>query len=294
MKYQVFESSDTNVKKFVFEFDEPKAIAEAVLYRYGEYRKRTVICCSVQSGCKVGCKFCGTGKFFVRDLRFDEIKRQIKTVLSTIDCDTSEIEKFQIMFMSMGEPFSNFENLKIAIGDLAFIYPNAQLLVSTSAPQGIEKNWSEFVELSQTYPQVGIQFSVHESTDETRAKLIPTDTCTLRQIASLGEMWAAFTGRRPFFNYCVHPGNSTMADAERLADIFNPCVWKVTLSVICQKSESVKNSINRQLYLIRGFQDLMLAKNFSLRVFNPAGQDDIGGGCGQLWYFQQWLKENYK
>lgn len=222
MKHQVFESSDTNVKKFVFEFDEPKAIAEAVLYRYGEYRKRTVICCSVQSGCKVGCKFCGAGKFFVRDLRFDEIKRQIKTVLSTIDCDTSEIEKFQIMFMSMGESFSNFENLKIAIGDLAFIYPNAQLLVSTSAPQGIEKNWSEFVELSQTYPQVGIQFSVHESTDETRAKLIPADTCTLRQIASLGEMWAAFTGRRPFFNYCVHPGNSTMADAERLADIFNP------------------------------------------------------------------------
>ena len=35
MKYQVFESSDTNVKKFVFEFDEPKAIAETVLYRYG-------------------------------------------------------------------------------------------------------------------------------------------------------------------------------------------------------------------------------------------------------------------
>jgi hypothetical protein len=36
MKYQVFESSDTNVKKFVFEFDGPKAIAETVLYRYGE------------------------------------------------------------------------------------------------------------------------------------------------------------------------------------------------------------------------------------------------------------------
>lgn len=294
MKHQVFESSDTNVKKFVFEFDEPKAIAEAVLYRYGEYRKRTVICCSVQSGCKVGCKFCGTGKFFVRDLQFDEIERQIETILSTIDCDPSEIEKFQIMFMSMGEPFSNFENLRIAIGDLAFIYPNAQLLVSTSAPQGIEKNWSEFVESSQTYPQVGIQFSVHESTDEARAKLIPTDTCTLRQIASLGEMWAAFTGRRPFFNYCVHPGNSTESDAGRLAKIFNPDVWEVTLSVICQKSESVKNSIDRQLDLIRGFQDLMLAKGFSLRVFNPAGQDDIGGGCGQLWYFQQWLKENHK
>lgn len=33
---------------------------------------------------------------------------------------------------------------------------------------------------------------------------------------------------------------------------------------------------------------------FSTRVFNPAGQDDIGGGCGQLWYFQEWLSKNNK
>lgn len=188
----------------------------------------------------------------------------------------------------------NYDELHIAIALLANEYPNAQLLVSTSAPLGTERHWSDFIALSQRLPQVGIQFSVHESTDEARAKLIPTDTCTLRQIASLGEMWAAFTGRRPFFNYCVHPGNSTKADAERLAKIFNPNVWEVTLSVICQKSESVKNSIDRQLDLIDGFRKLMLEKGFSMRVFNPAGQDDIGGGCGQLWYFQQWLKENNK
>ena len=292
MKYKVFESSDTNVKKFVFEFDEPKAIAETVLYRYGDYRKRTVICCSVQSGCNVGCAFCGTGKFFVRNLTRFEIIRQIEVALSTIDCDTREIEKFQIMFMSMGEPMDNFVEVEDAIFKLAIKYANAQLLISTSAPALTSRYWSRLVSLSQALPQVGIQFSVHESTDKSRAKLIPTNTCTLRQIASLGEMWAAFTGRKPFFNYCVHMNNSTPEDAERLAKIFNPDVWEVTLSVICQKSESVKNSIERQLDLISGFQSLMLDKGFSLRVFNPAGQDDIGGGCGQLWYFQQWLKDN--
>ena len=286
MKYKVFESSDTNVKKFVFEFDEPKAIAETVLYRYGDYRKRTVICCSVQSGCNVGCAFCGTGKFFVRNLTRFEIIRQIEVALSTIDCDTREIEKFQIMFMSMGEPMDNFVEVEDAIFKLAIKHPNAQLLISTSAPSLTSRYWSRLVSLSQALPQVGIQFSVHESTDKNRAKLIPTDTCTLRQ------MWAAFTGRKPFFNYCVHANNSTPEDAERLAKIFNPDVWEVTLSVICQKSESVKSSIERQLDLISGFQSLMLDKGFSLRVFNPAGQDDIGGGCGQLWYFQQWLREN--
>lgn len=292
MKYKIFESSDTNVKKFVFEFDEPKAIAETVLYRYGEYRKRTVICCSVQSGCRVGCAFCGTGKFFVRNLSRLEIIRQIEVALSTIDCNTRDIEKFQIMFMSMGEPMNNFIEVADAIYKLAIKYPNAQLLVSTSAPNTTHWYWSHLVSLSKDLPQVGIQFSVRESTDAARSKLIPTETCTLRQIASLGEMWAAFTGRKPFFNYCVHKGNSTPEDAERLASIFNPDVWEVTLSVICQKSESVKNSIERQLDLIKGFQSLMLDKGFSLRVFNPAGQDDIGGGCGQLWYFQQWLRDN--
>ena len=294
MNYQIFESSDTNVKKFVFEFDEPKAIAETVLYRYGDYRKRTVICCSVQSGCNVGCAFCGTGKFFVRNLTRFEIIKQIEVALSTIDCDTRKIEKFQIMFMSMGEPMDNFVEVEDAIFKLAIKYPNAQLLISTSAPSLTSRYWSRLVSLSQVLPQVGIQFSVHESTDKNRAKLIPTNTCTLRQIASLGEMWAAFTGRKPFFNYCVHANNSTAEDAERLAKIFNPDVWEVTLSVICQKSESVKNSIERQLDLISGFQSLMVDKGFSLRVFNPAGQDDIGGGCGQLWYFQEWLRTQKK
>lgn len=35
----------------------------------------------------------------------------------------------------------------------------------------------------------------------------------------------------------------------------------------------------------------MQSVGFNTRVFNPAGQDDIGGGCGQLWYFQEWLNK---
>jgi 23S rRNA (adenine2503-C2)-methyltransferase len=89
MKHKIFQSSDTNVSKFVFEWDKPKGIAESVLYRYGSYEQRTVICCSVQSGCPVGCVFCGTGKFFIRNLSKQEIVEQVDTCLSTIDCKTS-------------------------------------------------------------------------------------------------------------------------------------------------------------------------------------------------------------
>lgn len=295
MEYKVFKSSDTNVSKFVFEFEKPtKAIAEAVLYRYEEFKKRTVICCSVQSGCPVGCTFCGTGKFYVRDLSSYEIIRQVEVVLESIDCRTDEIKKFQIMFMSMGEPMLNDTNLFWAIDQLNKSYPNAQLLISTSAPWQTINRLPELIRLSNKIDKVGLQFSVHESTDEARKKLIPTNTSTLRQIACLGETWAAYVGCKPFFNYCVHEGNGSEEDADRLLKLFNPDVWEVTLSVICEKDESVKSSIERQLDLIDKFKVCLLDRGFSIRVFNPAGQDDIGGGCGQLWYFQEWLKENKK
>lgn len=292
MKHKIFQSSDTNVSKFVFEWDKPKGIAESVLYRYGAYEQRTVICCSVQSGCPVGCVFCGTGKFFIRNLSKQEIVEQVDTCLSTIDCKTSEIKKFQIMFMSMGEPFLNFKELKLAIIELHYKYPNADLLVSTSAPSSIYKVMGEFISLCNDIPKIGLQFSVHESLDDNRKKLIPTKTCTLRQISSLGEFWASFVGRKPFYNYCVHSGNNSKEDANRLVRLFNPNVWETTLSVICEKDESVSNSIDRQLEMIQQFGAQMTNLGASIRVFNPAGQDDIGGGCGQLWYFQEWIKSN--
>lgn len=296
MKIQQFKSSDTNVSKFVFEFKQERgvdAIAEAVLYRYESYKKRTVICCSVQSGCPVGCTFCGTGKFFIRNLTSNEIFTQVEECLATIDCNPNKIEKFQIMFMSMGEPFlCDWEQFTHAIRRLHEKYPNADLLVSTSAPINMYHYLDLFIALSIEIPKIGLQFSVHESTDEARAKLIPTKTSTLRQIASMGEMWAAYTGRKPYFNYCVHEGNSSSKDAYRLYKLFNPDVWEATLSVICEKDESVQSSMDRQLEIIDKFTTWMLDYQFSLRIFNPAGQDDIGGGCGMLWYFQEWLKNN--
>ena len=298
MEYKIFRSSDTNVAKFVFEKKETEKVkgiaVEAVLYRYNSFKERTVICCSTQCGCPVGCAFCGTGKFFVRNLTSDEIVEQVEVALHTIDCPTDEIAKFQIMFMSMGEPFLNYTNLEGAIITLAEKYPNAQLLVSTSAPKSITANFGRFINLSKKYEKVGIQFSVHESSDDRRAKLIPTPTSLLSEIGILGEEWAAQTGRRPFFNYCVHEGNNKQEDIECLLKSFNPYVWECTLSVICEKDNTVKNAIEEKLDIIKDFSKRMAAAGFSLRVFNPAGQDDIGGGCGQLWYFQDWLNKQRK
>lgn len=298
MEHKRFISKDSNVSKFVFEgkHGNSRDIAvEAVLYKYNSYKDRTVICCSTQCGCPVGCVFCGTGKFFIRNLTCEEIVEQIETVLTYIDCNTDEINKFQIMFMSMGEPFMNYDNLELAIIALAEKYKNAELLVSTSAPfMPIFNNIDKFVILSKKYDKIGIQFSVHESNDDDRSKLISTKTSPLEIIGFVGDEWAKATGRKPFFNYCVHENNSNNKNVSELLENFNPNVWECTLSVICEKDNTMQNAINEKLELIKSFSEKMVNAGYSIRVFNPAGQDDIGGGCGQLWYFQQWLNENNK
>src|ERR1035437_3839182 len=109
----VFEGTEKNVWKYVFHFH--GAIAEAVLYRYNSFEERTVICISVQSGCPVGCRFCGTGSKFIRNLTIDEIVCQVFYILNDKNINFNNIKKFQIMFMSMGEPFLNYYNVGNAI-----------------------------------------------------------------------------------------------------------------------------------------------------------------------------------
>jgi hypothetical protein len=195
------------VTKFVFE--NPSAVAEGVLYRYPTYRERTVICISTQSGCPVGCRFCGAGDAFVRSLTADEIVAQADHCLMVADAaeavKPAEMGRLQIMFMSMGEPLLNLKGLAPAIRSLYAAYPNAALLISTSAPRA---DYAAVRALSVEVPTVGLQFSVHESTDAARDELIPFKAkLTLAEIAAEGEAWFAATGRHPFFNYCAHYGS---------------------------------------------------------------------------------------
>lgn len=52
----------------------------------------------------------------------------------------------------------------------------------------------------------------------------------------------------------------------------------------------MKDAGFKNLDAIRAFEQSFLEKGYNTRIFDPAGQDDIGGGCGQLWYVQDWMK----
>jgi len=281
-------SSDKNVLKYVFEKDD--AAVESVLYKYPTYEDRTVICCSTQSGCPIGCRFCGTGEYFVRSLSAEEIVSQPVHLLQETGVDTKNIQRLQIMFMSMGEPMMNIKNLIQAMRELHKLYPQAMLLISTSGPK---VDYTSLIEVSKEIPTIGLQFSVHESTNEAREKLIPfKQKLTLEEIANKGCDWFEATGRTPFFNYCVHPNNNTDDDVERLHKLFHPNIWQATISVICERDETISVAHQRQKDMANEFEQKLQAKNYRTRVFDPAGQDDIGGGCGQLIWIQKWMKEN--
>ncbi len=282
-------STDKNVLKFVFEKSD--AVAESVLYKYPTYQDRTVICCSTQSGCPVGCRFCGAGDYFVRSLTAKEIISQPEFLIKQTGITADEIGKLQIMFMSMGEPMLNYAELELALQHLYEVYPKARLLISTSSPRTFS-NFKKLNDLSKRIPTIGLQFSVHESTDENRKKLIPSATMTLDEISKAGEDWYTECGRNPFFNYCVHPENNTEEDVVRLVSLFNPNVWQATLSVICERNEHIAAANERQRKLAENFSSLLIDRGYNVRVFNPAGQDDIGGGCGQLWFVQDWMRKN--
>lgn len=288
MKVKRIDSTDENVSKYVFDFN--NAVAEAVLYKYPTYEERTVICCSTQSGCPVGCRFCGAGDSFVRSLSAGEIVTQVEHLFADRGIDTKAVQRCQIMFMSMGEPLLNLKALAEAIRELHRRYPRFALLISTSAPT---VDYETVRQLSIEVPTVGLQFSVHESTDAARDALIPFKAkLTLEQIALEGHLWHKSTGRQPFFNYCAHSGNTSDEDAFRLFYLFDPKVWQATISVVCERDESVAAANARQRQLATDFMVKLADHGFSTRCFDPAGQDDIGGGCGQLWFVQDWMRNN--
>jgi 23S rRNA (adenine2503-C2)-methyltransferase len=285
---KVISSSNESVGKYVFTKDD--AVAEAVLYKYPTYQERTVICCSTQSGCPVGCRFCGAGDSFVRSLTADEIVSQPVRLIKDTGIDAAEMRRLQIMFMSMGEPLLNLKNLIPALRSLYTLYPKAALLISTAAPVA---DYLQVRAISKEIPTIGLQFSVHESTDEARNRLIPfAAKLTLEQIAREGIWWFAATGRNPFFNYCAHAENASEQDADRLLDLFDPRIWQATISVVCERDEHVAAANERQRELASGFMAKLAERGYSTRMFDPAGQDDIGGGCGQLWFVQDWMQRN--
>ena len=180
---------------------------------YGERSDRRTICVSTQVGCAYGCKFCASGlEGWMRNLEASEIVQQLLAV------ERASGEKIDnVVFMGMGEPLANFDNLMRAIEVINAPWGIGigarRITISTSglAPQ-IRK-------LAEQPLQVRLAVSLHGATDEVRSQIMPVNR--RYNVATLLDACAFYARRkkqRITFEYILIEGvNDSPAQADVLA-----------------------------------------------------------------------------
>ena len=210
-------SHDTT-QKFLLRFSDEEMIETVLIPAspalYGEESDRRTLCVSTQVGCAYGCKFCASGlDGFKRNLRVDEIISQVLLVEKE-----SGHRINNLVFMGMGEPLANFENLNKAITILNAPWGIGlgarKITVSTS---GLAPQIREFADRPE---QIRLAISLHGATDEVRLQIMPINK--RYPIAELMEACAYYAERKKqliTFEYILIAGvNDQLEQARLLAD----------------------------------------------------------------------------
>jgi 23S rRNA (adenine2503-C2)-methyltransferase len=268
------ELRDGVVRKIVFE--DESSIAETVVY---EYSCRKVICFSVSSGCQVGCRFCGTGNKFIRNLTTKEIQNQINHGLLG-----QTYPKTQLMSMSMGDPMLNWVNLSPIIKNN--LKRGYYFFISTVGIK-CESIINDIIKLGKSHKKFGLQFSLHKTNDKDRLKLFRNTGLpylTIDEMREIGIRFKKESGNPCYFNY-IATGKETPKDIELLKSILKEGSH-VTCSVMCNINKASKSDPKPSDDLYK-----TLSPYGSVSMFDPNGQDTIGAGCGQLLYVQDKMKK---
>jgi 23S rRNA (adenine2503-C2)-methyltransferase len=275
---RVLGSEDTT-RKFLFRLDDGDLIESVLIPAspalYGTRSDRRTICVSTQVGCAYGCKFCASGlEGFSRNLRPDEIVDQIIAV------ERESREKIDnIVFMGMGEPLANFDNLMRAISILNAPWGLGigarHITVSTSglAPQ-IRK-------LAEEPLQIRLAVSLHGATDEVRNTIMPINR--RYKIEMLLEACDYYTARKKqwiTFEYILIDGiNDSDEQAQILAKHARRLGAKVNLIPynMVEGLPWARPSGNRQ----HKFLAILREHGIAATLRREKGHD-IQAACGQL------------
>lgn len=203
-------AEEEGTTKFVMQTDDGYPI-EAVVIRM---KGRNTLCVSSQIGCAVSCVFCKTGTMgFVRNLSVKEIVAQLFIARHQLK------EKIHnIVFMGMGEPFSNYEEVLTAAQIFADPFAgNIGISRMTIATSGNREKIAQFAREKRMCPNLAI--SINAPTDELRKYLMPnTASDTLFQLRQSMEDYCEKTGKEILISYVLLKNmNDSEEMAERLA-----------------------------------------------------------------------------
>lgn len=264
------ESSD-GTKKYLFELPD-KNLIETVLM---EYKHGKTLCVSSQIGCKMGCKFCAsTGIPFERNLSAGEIVEQVLAVQRD-----QNIRISNIVFMGIGEPFDNYDNVISAIGIL-----NNQKGLSIGARR-ISISTSGLVpriyDLADENIQCTLSISLHSTNNEKRSKLMPINKrYNIQELIKACKYYIEKTNRRVSFEYALAKDNNDhLQDAKELVELLKGMLCHVNLIPInkIENEPFQKSSIEN----IMKFRDYLNAHGIVATIRRELGSD-IEAACGQL------------
>ena len=264
------EASD-GTKKYLFDVLDGNAI-ESVLM---EYHHGKTICVSSQIGCKMGCKFCAsTGIKFIRSLTCGEIVEQILAVEQDIGDKISNI-----VFMGIGEPFDNYDNVMKAIKII-----NNQKGLNIGA-RHISISTSGLVPMIYRFAdeelQCTLSISLHATNDAKRSSMMPINNrYNIEELMEACKYYINKTNKRISFEYALaKDNNDNLDDAKELVKLLKGMLCHVNLIPInkIENGDYVK-STNENIIRFRDY----LNKNGIVATIRRELGSDIDAACGQL------------
>jgi 23S rRNA (adenine2503-C2)-methyltransferase len=265
---QAVQTSADGTQKMLFPTAEGKFIETVTIPE----DNRLTVCISSQVGCKMGCDFCMTGKMgFHGNLSVTEILNQVYSV--------PDAEKLtNLVFMGMGEPLDNYENVlkasELITAAYALAWSPRRITLSTI---GLKTNLKRFLDESKCHLAV----SLHNPVSEQRLAMMPVEkTMPAKSIIELLREYDWSHQRRLSFEYVMFGGiNDSLLYARELSKLLSGLDCRINLIRFHVIPESnLRPSSDESMVK---FRDFLTAKGFICTIRASRGED-ISAACGML------------
>ncbi|XLS29960.1 23S rRNA (adenine(2503)-C(2))-methyltransferase RlmN [Flavobacteriaceae bacterium M23B6Z8] len=241
--------------------------------------KRTTACVSSQVGCSLDCKFCATAKLKrMRNLNPDEIYDQVVA----IDNESRlyyDRPLTNIVFMGMGEPLMNYNNLIKAIDKITApeglgMSPRRITVSTSGVPKMIKK-------LADDKVRFKLAVSLHSAIDEVRTEIMPfNEHFPLKDLREALEYWYKHTGSRITYEYVVWKGiNDQKKDVDALIRFCKFAPSKVNIIEYNPIDDGQFQQANDDA--LDMYKELLEKNNITVTIRRSRGKD-IDAACGQL------------
>ena len=273
-------SDDKETTKLLLELSDGTSV-ETVLMQYRPTKlnghPRSTICVSTQIGCAMGCVFCATGQMgFESNLKAEHIVSQVIHFAEILQQRGEHVTN--IVFMGMGEPMANYDEMiraiRILTNDRGFGIGQRHITISTiGITSGIDK-------LADENLQIGLAISLHAPNDKLRKKLVPTASPnSVKEIIDAGRKYYKKTGRRVTFEYALMKGiNDSPEIATELARLLQGNGSHVNIIPINPTAGNFKRPSQDA---VLEFERILYNAGVNCTVRVEKGTE-ISAACGQL------------